>query len=530
MSSSKLTRLCGFLVGALLAWRSPAAVPDSSDGLFTNASILRLQLHLPAENIEQLRDNPRRNIPATVRAGTNVWRDVGVHIKGSIGSFRSIDGKPSLTLSFDKFLPDQRFEGLSKIHLNNSVEDPSYLNELLGNELFRAAGLPAPRVTHAVVHINERRLGIYVVKEGFTEEFLARYYRKPEGNLYDITRDAHDVNEPMAKDIGRGPDDHSDLEMLTVAALEPDLALRWERLRKTLDTEQFLSFMAMEVLIGHRDGYCLARNNFRVYQNVDSNRMVFFPHGMDVLFGNARAPLQPFMNGLVARAIMEIPEARLAYRPRCAELFTNVVTVSRTSAIIDAALPRIRSGLTAGETKAFEHELAMVRQRIALRVSNVHEQLMQAPLQPLRFEDHVAVVSGWQPVDVPDGGSLTRTTDEGKPALAIAAGPVTSASWRTKVLLPRGRYRFDATLRTSHVEALPFGKNHGATLRVSGAMGIRPQALLGDKPWTTLSLPFEVKEREQEVELICELRARRGTAWFAADSLRVFQGDGAQGP
>jgi hypothetical protein len=80
------------------------------------------------------------------------------------------------------------------------------------------------------------------------------------------------------------------------------------------------------------------------------------------------------------------------------------------------------------------------------------------------------------------------------------------------------------------VEALPFGKNHGATLRVSGAMGIRPQALLGDKPWTTLSLPFEVKEREQEVELICELRARRGTAWFAADSLRVFQGDGAQGP
>ena len=44
---------------------------------------------------------------------------------------------------------------------------------------------------------------------------------------------------------------------------------------------------------GHRDGYCLARNNFRVYHDVDSGRFVFFPHGMDVLFGNPRAAIEP---------------------------------------------------------------------------------------------------------------------------------------------------------------------------------------------------------------------------------------------
>lgn len=507
----------------LMARAFAAEGTNGSDARFSSPSIVRLQLEIAPADIELLRENPRQNIPATVRSGTNVWQKVGVHVKGSIGSFRSIDGKPSLTLNFDKFQPDQRFHGLSKIHLNNSVEDPSYMNELLGNELFRAANLPAPRVTHAVVHVNERRLGVYVVKEGFAEEFLSRYYRHTEGNLYDIARDAHDVNEPLAKAMGKGPDDHSDLEAITLAATEPDLARRWSLLQKTLDTDQFLSFMAMEILVGHRDGYCLARNNFRVYHNVDSNRFVFFPHGMDVLFGNARAPLQPLMNGMVARSVMEIPEARLDYRMRCGRFLTNVLTVARTTAILDAAAPRVRSGLLSSEVKPFEQELAVVRQRISARISNVQNQLQQTPMQPLRFENNVAAVGGWLPVDVPEGGSLTRTEADGRPVLTIAAGPVTSASWRAKVLLPKGRYRFDASLKTSRVEALPFGKNHGATLRVMGVAGTRPSPVLGEKGWTVLSLPFEVQERQQEVDLICELRARKGTAWFDANSLRVVR-------
>jgi len=496
---------------------------ESSDAVFTNSSIPRLRLTIPVENIEKLRGNPREYIRATVRAGTNVWENVGVHIKGSIGSFRSIDGKPSLTLSFEKFIPEQRFHGLRKFHLNNSVEDASYMNELLGNELFRAAGQPAPRVTHALVEINERRVGLYVLKEGFTPEFLARYFRKPEGNLYDIARDAHDVNEPLVKDLGADAEDRSDLELLTAIATEPDLEKRWKELPRVLDLDRFLSFMAMEILSGHRDGYCLARNNFRVYHDVDSNRIVFFPHGMDVLFGNARAPLQPLMNGLVARGIMEVPEGRAAHRLRCAVLFSNVLTQARADAIIDAALPRVRAALTPAEISALDREIVALRQRIAARITEVQRQLQQKPLQPLAFTGNTAPLTGWQPVDVPEGGSLTQASADGKAVLAIVAGPVTSASWRTKVILLAGRYRFEAAVKTSRVAALPFGKNHGAALRVSGATATRTARPLGDTGWTTLGTEFEVKEREKEVELICELRASRGTAWFETSSLRLVR-------
>src|SRR5262249_24800029 len=107
---------------------------------------------------------------------------VGIHLKGSTGSFRSLDDKPAFTLNFDRFSRGTRFHGLRKIHLNNSVEDPSYLNEMIGSELFRAAGVPAPRVTHARVELNGTPLGLYVLKEGFTEDLAGRYFKRTDGN------------------------------------------------------------------------------------------------------------------------------------------------------------------------------------------------------------------------------------------------------------------------------------------------------------------------------------------------------------
>ncbi len=507
---------------ALVMMMTGTAAADTDDALFTNGVVRRIQITIPPESLADLRANPREHIRATVREGSNTWA-AGVHVKGSVGSFRSIDGKPSLTLSFDRLGATQRFHGLRKIHLNNSVEDPSYMNELLGNDLFREAGVPAPRVTHAIVELNERRLGLYVLKEGFTEEFLARYFRHPDGNLYDIAKDGHDVNEPLVKAFGKGPDDRQDLDVLAAAAQQPDLALRWKQLQATLDVEHFLSFMAMEILLGHRDGYCLARNNFRVYRDVDSNRILFFPQGMDVLFGNPRAPLQPVMNGLVARALMETPEGRKAYRARCSFLATNVLTPKRIGSIIERTLPPLRTTLNAEELAALDKEVTSLKQRVADRLADIERQLQQTPMQPLHFENDAALVTGWQAVDVPEGGNLTQIRIDGKPALAVVAGPVTSASWRAKVLLPRGRYRFEGSAKTSAVAALPFGKHHGAMLRVPGLSGSRSQALLGDNPWTRLAVSFEVRDRDQEVELICELRAHAGSAWFDPASLQIIR-------
>src|SRR5207302_7392877 len=111
----------------------------------------RIRVEMRPQELHALREESRRYVRSTISAEGKVYREVGIHLKGSAGSFRGVDDKPGLTLNFSRFLSGQKFHGLHKIHLNNSVEDTSYVNEQIGSELFRAAGVPAPRVMHALV-------------------------------------------------------------------------------------------------------------------------------------------------------------------------------------------------------------------------------------------------------------------------------------------------------------------------------------------------------------------------------------------
>src|SRR6185295_16144699 len=103
---------------------------------------------------------------------------------------------------------------------------------------------------------------------------------------------------------------------------------RLHKLEETLDVDRFLSFVAMEMMCSHWDGYTIGRNNFRIAHDRDTDRMVFIPHGMDQMFGGNRQDLfNPQAAGLVVRAVLQIPEARKRYQDRVAELTTNVFRV-----------------------------------------------------------------------------------------------------------------------------------------------------------------------------------------------------------
>ncbi len=527
-------RVAAGLILAALVWRiSPLSIsageisrpprPDSSaaDGLFTNAAILQIHLELSPESIESLRKHPRRYVRAVVSEGGSAFSDVGIHLKGSVGSFRGIDDKPGLTLNFGKFSRDQRFHGLRKIHLNNSVEDPGYANEVIGSELFRAAGVPAPRVTRVLVRLNLRPPSLYILKEGFTEDFLANYFARTDGNLYD-TDWGHDVDQRMKRNSGReSGGGRADLKALAAAALDPDVGRRWRRLEQLLDMDRFVSFMAMEVMICHRDGYCLARNNFRIYHDPETGRMIFLPHGMDQLFGPPVLPWQPVMAGIVAKAVMETPEGKQRYRECFASLFDRLFRIETLTNRVNELRLQLRPALGKREFKAVTQEAARVKDRIAQRQINLKSQLDRPPPALLSFTNGNARLTGWEAMDSPVGGGMQLTNSpDGRPALCIAAGPATSASWRTKALLPRGNYRFAGRAKVVAVKPLPYGRHQGAGLRVAGAL--RQSAdLTADSSWQDLETDFQVQAETEEVEFICELRAGGGRVWFDLDSLRV---------
>ena len=519
--------LCGLGRGAL-----PAAPAGKPGGLPAD-QILQLRIEIEPASLDRLRKEPRQFVPARVMEGTSVLSGVGIHLKGSTGSFRPVDEKPSLTLDFSRFGGAGRFHGLRKIHLNNSLEDPSFANEMLGSGLFAAAGLPAAQATRALVELNGRKLGLYVLMEGFTEDFLARHFPRFGGDLYepDVGRDVDDhLKRNSVAAVARG---RSVLTDLASAALEKDLPLRWERLNRTLDMEQFTTFMALEVLIGHRDGYCLARNNYRVYHDPQADRIRFFPHGMDQLFGNADLPWQPAMAGLVARAVMETPQGSEQYAARFKSLFTNLLSITTLTGRVDQLALQLRPSLGNAEWAALVEASTATKARIVDRHRALGEQLSRTPLRALQFELGAARPEGWALAEKGATDKLDQTTSpDGTLSLHIAANSDTVASWHARGLLQPGRYRFEGMVRTDGLKPLSNGNPPGATLRVRGQKAtiqgnppVKPNETPGggSNAWRLVGTEFEVRQAMEDVEFLCELRAGAGEVWFDLKTLKVLQ-------
>src|SRR5262249_17406650 len=210
---------------------------------------------------------------------------------------RGIDDKPGLTLNMNKFKEDQLFHGMDKWHLANSVQDPSYLSELICGELFRAAGVPASRVGHAIVTVNGRQRGLYYIKEGYDKHFLRRHFKNSDGNLYDGGF-LRDIDQPLqllhTKDDVK---DRADLKALTAAVRENDPKKRFEKMEKLLDMDKFITYLVLESITWDWDGYPMNRNNYRIYHDPKRDKVVFIPSGMDQMFGNPGGPILPAFHG-----------------------------------------------------------------------------------------------------------------------------------------------------------------------------------------------------------------------------------------
>ena len=168
---------------------------------FLAGPIQRLDLEIKEEDVEALRKEPKRYVEATIRSDGKVYQGMAVKLKGADGSFQPIDGKPCFTIHTDKFKGGERFHGFKKFHLNNAREDSSFLRQMVSGEMARTAGVPAQRCAHANVRLNQRDLGLYVLAEGYTKDFLAQFYADPTGDLYEGGF-CKDIDEGLTKDEG----------------------------------------------------------------------------------------------------------------------------------------------------------------------------------------------------------------------------------------------------------------------------------------------------------------------------------------
>jgi len=223
--------------------------PRAGD-FFTDGAVRFFQVELPAASMNSLRQQPRLYVSGTLREAGHIFTNIGVRLKG-IASFQPLDQKPSLVLKFDAFRPGQQYCGLTKLMLNNAVQDSTYLSELLATELFRNAGVPAARVTHARVSLNGRDLGLCVAIEAMNQRFLKHNFKSSKGNLYEGY--VGDIDTHLEQDNGHDTG-QQDVRALLAACRIPDMPQRFQWLCKVLDVDRFASFPAVEMLISDCDG------------------------------------------------------------------------------------------------------------------------------------------------------------------------------------------------------------------------------------------------------------------------------------
>jgi hypothetical protein len=430
-----------------------------------------------------------------------------------MGSFRTVDEKASFAVKFDEFAKDQEYFGLTKLMFNNAVQDPTYLVEWLATGLFREAGLPAARVTHARVQLNGRDLGLYVVIEAMNKRFLKQHFSSAKGNLYEAY--LQDIDGRLEQDNGE-PSDQSDVRSLLAACSIPNPEQRFKSVGKVLDVDKFMSFAAMEILVGHWDGYTIHTNNYRLYHDPGSDKMVFITHGLDWAFRRPNISIQPPLKSIVGRALFQTDEGKKRFRERISALYTNVFRVPVITNRMEQGLMKLRSaGLTPVELAKVERTAAGIRERIQLRGVRVAEQLAGKEPPQTKFDgDGTARLSGWR--DENDRGEALMDSPEfdGRRTLHIrAGGGRTRGSWRTQVYLTRGRYRFEGIVRS---EGITGGS---AGLRISGSQ--RNTGIGGTSPWRKLTHEFEVTDAGVDVEFVCDFYGTAGEVWFDVEAFRV---------
>jgi len=271
-------------------------VEDPSAWMFELDEVRHVELTVDEEGVANLTANPYTYVVGQVTYDGEVVEDVGIRLKGRLGSFRDLSGKAAFLLDFNRYVDGRTFYGLKKLSMNNMLNDYAQLHEVVAYPLYRDLGIPAPRASYAWVRLNGEDYGLYAQIEGMDDVFLERSYDDPSGNLYeaeyllyaDYTYTLLDFDHETYSyfELEEGQDNgHSDL--LAVAdAIETSWETEafFETVGAVVDWDHFLRFWAIEAWLGQWDGYNYNSNNYLVYFDPDDGMADLLPWGHDWCF------------------------------------------------------------------------------------------------------------------------------------------------------------------------------------------------------------------------------------------------------
>jgi len=238
---------------------------------------------------------------ANLEFGTQHVSEVGVRVKGN-GTFLSSREslKRSLKIDLNQFVKGQKLAGLTQINLHNSVRDPSNMNEAVAYQLFRDAGVPAPRTSFAKVYVTvpgtheHKYFGLYNLVEdvgsGFTEENFGvaggALLKPVTPQLFaDLGDDWNGYNQTYDPK-GKLSDDQKKRIIQTCKFFsrvsDDEFA---ENVGDYIDLENFARYLAVTAWLTDLDGLLGPGQNFYLHLHPKTQKFSFIPWDQDQVFG-----------------------------------------------------------------------------------------------------------------------------------------------------------------------------------------------------------------------------------------------------
>ena len=231
------------------------------------------------------------------------FNDVAVRPKGN-GTYGPVKTgkvqKPSLKIDINKFVKGQKLAGVSTINLHNSLFDASWMNEALALQLYRDAGVPAPRTSYARVYVTgkggeaRRYIGLYTVVENIDDDFTKSRFKVDGGAIFKpvtplpfkfLSRNWADYNQMYDPKTDLTPADQTRvMDFADLISNATDQVFQ-SRIGEFLDLAVFAKYMAVVAWMANPDSVLEQGQNYYVFLHPTTKKFVFLPWDQDHSFG-----------------------------------------------------------------------------------------------------------------------------------------------------------------------------------------------------------------------------------------------------
>ena len=337
-----------------------AATDDASDVVYDPQRLLSIEIEMAPADWDALReqgfslfefqrgeagDFDYTFFDARVTIDGEALEGAAVRKKGGLGSLSRL--RPSLIIDLDRNVTDpaaaQSLHGVTRLTLNNDRSSPAHNRQCMAYEMYARAGLPASRCNLARVLVNGVDLGTFSNVEPVRKPLLRRLFGDDSGNLYEGREDGDFTESGVERfqiKTNETSADRSDLRAVVQALAADDDSVVAE-LERVVDLDQFRRFWAIETLTGNWDSYSGNTNNFYVYHDPASDRLVFLPWGTDTAFTGGsiidsyNQTLTVYATGALSNRLYNLPAERERFRALLGELNDSLWDAAALEARLD---------------------------------------------------------------------------------------------------------------------------------------------------------------------------------------------------